>query len=399
MQFDGFVWQSFTTSIDGLNQLQGLGVGTDYSVGNPVSMVINNALFAAKNTPEGGTGDLRLTLNKQTQANTLSLLYQSNWVGKAEIGLVGNDDFAFRVSADGSQFKTALLLEQSSAKAIFPNGIEAASINDGPLNGFRNVIINGNFSIAQRANNSSASNTPSAIDRWYYFGGQADVSRQNMPTGELGNFPVVRHFARFDVQTKTTWQAFCQRIENVRVFSNMAATISFFVRAATATNLHIYCFQNFGIGGDAQITLQPLLNYPISTSWQKLSHTFQIPDISGKTIGQNSYLLLALYANTSTAVQDGNIDFANVQFEPGPISSEFEVRPTAIEQQLCYRYYRKMDIHVSANTSQLATMNMRSTPSIAGGGTGFSPIGTNAQSLIAAQTTAGVQSLELNAEI
>lgn len=50
----------------------------------------------------------QLKLNKNAAGDTLSLLYQTNWSGRAEMGLAGSDDFEIKVSADGSAWATAL---------------------------------------------------------------------------------------------------------------------------------------------------------------------------------------------------------------------------------------------------------------------------------------------------
>lgn len=52
----------------------------------------------------------RMTLNKQATADTASLLFQSNWSGRAEIGLLGSDALQFKASADGSAWKVGLEL-------------------------------------------------------------------------------------------------------------------------------------------------------------------------------------------------------------------------------------------------------------------------------------------------
>jgi hypothetical protein len=59
---------------------------------------------------EGGDGDLRYKMSKESVAKTLSLLLQDNFSGRAEIGLIGDDDFHFKVSPDGSAWFDALLI-------------------------------------------------------------------------------------------------------------------------------------------------------------------------------------------------------------------------------------------------------------------------------------------------
>jgi hypothetical protein len=50
----------------------------------------------------------RLTLNKRTTADTASLLFQSNWLGRAEMGLAGEDRFSVKVNGDGTGWRQAI---------------------------------------------------------------------------------------------------------------------------------------------------------------------------------------------------------------------------------------------------------------------------------------------------
>lgn len=67
----------------------------------------------------------QLKINKAAAGDTASLLFQSNWSGWAEMGLMGQDDFAIKLSADGSGFIDALRLSRSSGLAAV-----AASASD-----------------------------------------------------------------------------------------------------------------------------------------------------------------------------------------------------------------------------------------------------------------------------
>lgn len=116
-----------------LHNLVRLGVGASADATNPFSAKLNKALWSAKPVAEGGDGDLRYTLNKETSADVLSLLFQSGWSGRAELGLVGGDDFTLRVSANGASWTTALSVNRSTGAASFPAGlagVTAAQITD-----------------------------------------------------------------------------------------------------------------------------------------------------------------------------------------------------------------------------------------------------------------------------
>ena len=120
--FDGAQWNLLLGENLYQNIAQ-LGVGTTADATNPFSAKLNKALWTARYDGEGGDGDLRYTLNKQAAANVLSLLLQSDWSGRAEIGLLGNDDLSVKVSADGANWKEALVADRSTGRVQFPQGI------------------------------------------------------------------------------------------------------------------------------------------------------------------------------------------------------------------------------------------------------------------------------------
>lgn len=111
-------WAPLSDSLRVLHDLQRLGVGTHADADNPFSARLNKALFAARPAEEGGDGDLRLTLNKSAATDVLSLLFQTGFSGRAEIGLVGDDRLKVRTSADGATFADALTVEPDGTVAL-----------------------------------------------------------------------------------------------------------------------------------------------------------------------------------------------------------------------------------------------------------------------------------------
>jgi hypothetical protein len=106
-----------------LQNLALLGVGTTADETNRFAAKLNKALWTARYVSESGDGDLRYTLNKEAGAHSLSLLMQSDWSGRAEIGLLGNDDLTMKVSHDGSTWREALVADRTSGAVSFPAGI------------------------------------------------------------------------------------------------------------------------------------------------------------------------------------------------------------------------------------------------------------------------------------
>jgi Protein of unknown function (DUF2793) len=118
--WNGTAWGDFFSTVISIQNLARLGVGTTADGTNPLSAKLNNVLFAAKTVAEGGDGNLRNKFSKESAAKTLSLLFQDNFSGRAEIGLIGDDDFHVKVSADGSTWNEALIVKSASGKVSFP---------------------------------------------------------------------------------------------------------------------------------------------------------------------------------------------------------------------------------------------------------------------------------------
>ncbi len=113
---DGAAWVRFDASISRLQQLSLLGVGTTADATNPLAVSAGNALFTARSSGEGGDGSLRFKLNKEAAGRTVSQLYQTNWSGRAETGLVGDDRWRVRVSGDGQAWSDPLIASTSGVE-------------------------------------------------------------------------------------------------------------------------------------------------------------------------------------------------------------------------------------------------------------------------------------------
>lgn len=119
---DGGAWVPLGARLDGLQNLTRLGLGTTADAANPFAARLNKALWTALEAWAGGDGDLRLTFNKEGPSDVLSLLFQSGWGGRAELGLVGDDDLRLKVSADGSVWRDAWSVDRASGQVSFDLG-------------------------------------------------------------------------------------------------------------------------------------------------------------------------------------------------------------------------------------------------------------------------------------
>lgn len=95
-----------------LQNAEGVGINTGFDAVNRLSVASSATLL----THETAGGGHQLKLNKDGATSTASLLFQTGFAGRAEMGTMGNDDFAIKVSGDGSAFVTALSFDSSTGQ-------------------------------------------------------------------------------------------------------------------------------------------------------------------------------------------------------------------------------------------------------------------------------------------
>ena len=250
------------------------------------------------------------------------------------------------------------LLADASGNLTASGGLTVANLNGGPLAGFRNRIINGNFDIWQRGTSFT---TGFGADRWNNAdsGTTHAVTRQAFTLGQTAVPNEPRYFNRTVVTSVAgagNLSQLLQPIEDVRTFAGQQVTVSFWAKVDSTKNIAVELAQDFGTGGSpsSQVRAIGTTKVSIGTSWQKVTVTATVPSISGKTLGTNGNSFLALVFwfdagstwNTSTdslGQQSGTFDIAQVQIEPGPVATPFEQRPIGTELALCRRYYEEVD--------------------------------------------------------
>lgn len=107
-------WSTLSNSITSLQGLSLLGINSTADSNNKLAVRSNAVLFNALEAASGGDGDVRLSLNRETILDTASLVFQSGYSGRAELGIVGSDDFVIKVSPDGSSFYTGITINKDN---------------------------------------------------------------------------------------------------------------------------------------------------------------------------------------------------------------------------------------------------------------------------------------------
>ena len=227
------------------------------------------------------------------------------------------------------------------------------------------LIINGNFDIWQRGTSQTTSGYGSA-DRWR-LSAAANISRQAFPIGQTDVPNNPDFFARVATTTANTFLT--QRIEGVRTLAGQTGTVSVWLRSESGADINVSFNQNFGTGGSAQRTV-PSQTINVSTQWQKYDITFDIPSITGMSVGANDYLELLF------TFPVGSFDIAQVKLEKGNTATPFVPNFPFAELALCLRYCSPISpgarLHGVNFDNQIfvsvpVSVPMRTTPVVTGG--------------------------------
>jgi hypothetical protein len=291
--------------------------------------------------------------------NAVEVYDGANWVASDDPNAIQNTI----VDAKGDLI-TATAADTPARLAVGNNG-ETLVANSAAATGLsykedyaagKNKIINGDFSINQRAFTATPASNSYYFDRWVFF----YVDGTNTCTPQVftpGAAPVAGYestnFTRISSTGQTLADAITrtsQRIEDVRTLAGQTATVSFYAKADSGTpSIAIQLNQIFGSGGSS-VLVNFVSKVAISTSWVRYSATFAVPSISGKTIGTSSRLDLALVfsagsdynaATGTLGIQSNTFDIWGIQVEAGSVATAFQTATGTIQGELaaCQRYY------------------------------------------------------------
>jgi len=214
--------------------------------------------------------------------------------------------------------------------------IQSTSQNGGPLAGFRNQLINGDFRVWQRgtAGGTSTGENYKSADRWSLSNSSSGVTLNRRSSAPAG----------FDGSTGISNGATIkQKIEAWQIF--VAGNTWTTSLIATAPGLTVRIVNDDGGFDSGQLALTQGELVPTghgAETWYKFYVSYTP---LGNATAENSYPYVALEITNPTGSQ---IALNGVQLEPGPLATEFEHRPIATEFTLCQRYYVAGEAYVRA---------------------------------------------------
>lgn len=123
--FDGIAWIEQPLPVDAT--FDHLGISATADSYNRLSLSSPASLF-------NHAGDShRLTINKSGTAETASLVFQSNWQGRAEMGLAGEDRFSLKVNGDATGWRKAMSVTPEGYVRHDQRPLARASLNTATL--------------------------------------------------------------------------------------------------------------------------------------------------------------------------------------------------------------------------------------------------------------------------
>lgn len=297
----------------------------------------------------------------ETDTRKVYIYNGTSWVEQPTAGMVdAKGDLLVGTAADTA----ARLAVGTDGHALIADSSATNGLSYAPLTGFRNAIINGDFSVNQRKLNSSGQVDGVALttnqygqDRWIVemAGGTVTYSAQTFTVGNPITGQEPANFAQMAISGQTlsgSYAIFEQRIESVRTFAGQTITISFWAKATSGTPaVAVEIGQYFGTGGSPSAAVNTAVGkVTLSTSWARYQVSVAVPSISGKTLGTNNDHSLQIYLwcsagsnfnsrTNSLGLQNSTLQFWGVQVEAGSVATVFERRPQQTELDLCQRYY------------------------------------------------------------
>jgi len=263
----------------------------------------------------------QVKLNKAASGDTASLLFQKGYSGRAEIGLAGDDDLHCKVSADGSGWTEAMVVDAATGEVALPATPWASACN---------LLINGDLQINQRG----------------FAGGVLAAGAYGFDRWKAGPAGATLSLAGFAMTLSTG--AVVQLVEpalwGVASFAGLPLTLS--VEGLTGGNLSVSIGSVSGViaagSGRHGVTLTP-------------------------TIGDTGTLVVSI------APASGAVTLRRIKLEFGSRASGWVARPATLEEALCTRYHWRhesalaLDAYQAAGGGVAQTLilpaRMRATPS------------------------------------
>jgi hypothetical protein len=301
--WDGAGWLGMADLVPYEN-LPGLGVNAAPDLTNRLAVSSPAVLL----THEGAGHQLKI--NKAAAGDTASLLYQTGFSGRAEMGLAGSDAFSIKVSPDGSAWTSALTL--AAATGLATGAAVQSSLTDSTAG---RLLTTGAFGIASAM---STTDLNTALTPGFYFCGSGAANipvaltcvifvQRPSPTGNAiiqqlwgggSGGPVYR---RLSTNTGSTWGAWRLVYDQYTVLGTVSQSAGIptgaLIERGSNANGEYVRFAD----GTLRCTRTMTLSAGAATTWTFPSAFIAAPQIGGAVVATVLSVLCLDAAPTTTS--------------------------------------------------------------------------------------------------
>lgn len=270
-----------------------------------------------------------------TQVQLTALFDGEDEIQGREVGFYLEDGTLFAVESDpvnvimyksGSVGSSALEIFDIVLDSVPPSSVtvNASSFTLPNVDNQSNAVVDGRFDFWYEGTTQTTSGYGSdTMWRNTNIGSTKVHTREDLQPDDLPALenPTARYFSR-TVVTSVAGDGNkvdkSQRIDNVRRFAGQKNIYEFYARADSEKEIAVSFTQNFGIGGSAEVNGISAQKLTLSDSWKRYKVIIDMPSITGKTIGDGSYIEPKFFF-------DAGVDFDIESAELGQQSGTFDV--------------------------------------------------------------------------
>jgi hypothetical protein len=324
---------------EGGDHMEGpLTIGPDSDVNNAVVKIGSTAL---------GDGDIQVGGDALAQAGVN--IYDNGQI----ISTASSNTEIFRIHYPSRPEPDTVEI-RSTGDATFAGDVQMASQNGGPLAGFRNLIINGNFTVQQRGTSFSAPADVYTADRWW-MGNAAGRNVGFTSDGPYQNAMLITNNTSDNVFLRQGIEIQQGKCGPFTLGSVWTLSLWSDSNAWVGRHLGARAFRNAGnMGnsvGEAGVTATAFAATGETASGMS-RYALQIT-IDASPAATHGMFVIGL------SLPSGGHRISAVQLEPGPVATPFEHRPVGIELALCQRYYQNIKVRgtvFNRNANSFATL-------------------------------------------
>jgi hypothetical protein len=317
---------------------------------------------------------LRLRSNATANAATLQFTNsgvsaENGYIRVTDTGLMSFSNKAYITSAGNVGIDTSSPTEKLdvSGNVKVSGSLSVAGNNYSPQTGFKNRIINGDFSVWQRgtarySNSGMGSSAKYYADRWT-SGQYQNAAFERVDRTTAG--PTSKYAMRVSSSSAAedgsgTRMVLGQLIEHLNCadLAEQSVTLSFWVRFS-ASSIASYGSFNYSVwqqdsvdlafdtNGATRADTLSLTNGSFPTTWTKLTLVVTTASTMKNLAVQFGF------SNLANTASNGSFwyEIAEVQIEKNSVATPFEFRSIGQELALCQRYFQKWDYSAALGSS------------------------------------------------